>query len=91
MYSSAGSTAPRELGVGFAPGARLVDPDLGDFAQHREPGARVLAALVVVRGGGQHAVRPFAGAISHAAMELVERQAMRDASKPTSLRDSSTP
>ena len=39
------------------------------LAQHREPGAHVLAALVIVRRRRQHRVRMAGGARQHAGME----------------------
>lgn len=41
----------------------------GPLRQHGQPGAHVFAALVIVRGGGQHRVRPQARARRHRLVE----------------------
>ena len=42
----------------------------GQFAQHGEPSAHILAAFVIVRRGRQHRVRKIAAARLHAAVEF---------------------
>ena len=41
-----------------APDVRLLSPLVRQLRQHRQPRPRIFAALGVVRGGGQHGIRP---------------------------------
>ena len=55
--------------AGLDPARLQASPLVGHAAQHREAGAHVLAALVIMRGRRQHRVRMAGGARHNAGME----------------------
>ncbi len=58
----------------FQPPPGLLLPHVRDRAQHREPGADVLSALVVVGGGRRHRARPMRGAGGGPCVEVRDRR-----------------
>src|SRR5215212_4466443 len=74
-------------GIELAPAHHLLAPLTWDLREYVDPGAHVLAALGVVRGGREHRVRPALDALGVQTVKLGTETPKRSGSPPTSFRE----